>query len=243
MRLAHPSNPTFPATALRVALAALLVLGCSRKDADDSDDGDDPDAEITGVDSRPPRVVGKPFELNESLVARTGNALRDLRTAWLKQTANDATKSAMTVGPGIGYSVTNAADVVRPHGFARVEDFEQSLRHVQLALSVIVARDSFGSQHRDFDGGSLRKKLIDELDAVKKARDSTERDQTLSVDDRQIRVLELTEDIDGLQQRIDELEAISGNFGPERAHVPEGNVECVRKVRDALLPLFLPIQP
>lgn len=232
-----------------VPVATLLLsaafLGCSRGETDESDSDDEFDPAAIAIEEAESlkRNVGPVYELDDRLVARTGNALRDLRVAWQKQNLERPATGTMTVGPGIGFAVTGADAILRPHGFESVEEFEVALRHVQLALSVVVARESFGQQHRDFDGGALRKKLIDERADLEKSRTAIERDQTLSIDDRRLRARELTEEIDGIAARLADLDSIAGNFGSERAHVPDANIECVRKVKDALLPLFEPMAP
>jgi hypothetical protein len=237
------SRPRFAAITA-AAIALMIGSGCSRGDSnDDSDDEYDPAAEAVERARARADKPGKPFELDDTLVARTGSALHDLREAWRRQNRGKPGAGPVTVGPGIGYVVAGADAIVEPHGFARIDDFELALRHVQLALSIVIARDTFGEKHRDFDGGRLRKTLNDELALRKQARTDVERDQSLSVDERRTRVHELDEEIGAITARLEDLDSIAGNFGAERAHVPEVNVECVTRAKDTLLPLFQPIEP
>jgi hypothetical protein len=241
----HPiSVRTLHHLAFASAFAAVCFLaGCDRKStSDSSDDEYDPDAELVGGAAEVARTVGPAYILDDAIVARVAAALRDLRTQAAKDLAEKSRDgSLLAIGPGITFAVQNGPRIVQLHGFESAEDFEQALRHVQIAFGVVLATETYGEFHRDFDGGGRRKNMADQADALRRARRDAETDQVLSLEARRSRVAEIDEKLRFLDGQIAELDDIAGAFGSDRESVPPENVAVVRRARDHLVALLTPL--
>jgi hypothetical protein len=221
--------PRRPALLALAAALAGLVGGCS----DDPDEGLDAGARsAVEIPARPPYV------LTADVMDRFLTCLAELRDERRRQAQallGDAPLPPLPTGVGITLAVEGAERITRAHGFARTEDFEQALAHVQQALAVqlLYQEQALGTQ-------ALRHRFRSDIHDLERQRAQVETDATLSREERSNRLIEIDRAIAHLETSVADVADVAASIESQRDFIPEANATLVSQHRDRLLELLRP---